>query len=61
VRRQQRFKAPPRATGAGVVATEFLAQLLVPVDNPVAALDVRLGQEAFASLAGELKSRAGGR
>jgi hypothetical protein len=51
------LKTPPGAAGAGVVSAEFLEQFLVAVDDPDAALDVRLGWVALAAFAAHFKSR----
>jgi hypothetical protein len=53
---QQFLKTPPGAAGAGVVAAEFLDQLFVAMDDPLAALDARFGWIAFAAFAAHFKS-----
>ena len=53
--RQQRLKAPPGAAGAGIVAAEFFGQLFLAVDDPLPALDVRLGWIAPSAFAAALK------
>ncbi len=55
---QQRLKAAARATGAGIVTSQFLDKLLVAVDDALAAFHVGLGREAPAAFACALKSRA---
>ena len=54
---QHRLKASTRATGAGIVASEFFDKLLVAVDDAVAAFHVGLGREAPTPLTGALESR----
>ena len=53
---QQRLKPPPGGAWAGIVATELLEQLLVAVNDPVAAHHAGLGREAFATLTRDLES-----
>jgi hypothetical protein len=51
------LKQPPGAAGAEIIAAEYFDQLFVAVDDAIAAFDGRLGREAFASLAHDLKSK----
>jgi hypothetical protein len=53
---QHFLKTPPGAAGAEVVAAEFLEQLFVAVDDPLAAFDARLGRVALAAFAAHFKS-----
>lgn len=46
---QHFLKALAGTAGAGIVASEFLKEFLVSVDDPVAAHDARLGWESFAA------------
>ena len=57
---QQRLKAPAGLAGAGIVATEFLVQVLVAMHDAVAALDPGFRWEALAALARHLESRTRG-
>jgi hypothetical protein len=56
---QQFLKPPRRATHAGIVAAELLAQFLVAVDDAVAALDAGLGWMAVTTLAGARRASRG--
>ena len=53
---QQRLKTPPGTAGARVVATQLLEEIFGPSHHPVAALDARLGWEAFSALTRDLES-----
>lgn len=57
--RQQFLKPARGAAGAQVVATEFLDQFLIAVDDPIASLDAGFGREALAALTGDLETTSG--
>jgi hypothetical protein len=55
--RQQARKFPAGTARAEVVPAELLEQLLVAVDDAVAALHLRFGRESFATLTGDFERR----
>ena len=50
---------PSRSARAWIVATELLDEFLIAVHEPETAFDLRLGREAFSTLAGDLESTVG--
>jgi hypothetical protein len=52
---QHFLKTPPGSAGAEIVAAEFFEELLVAVDDAVAALHARFGGVALPALAARLK------
>jgi hypothetical protein len=61
LRMQQCLKQSPGPARAGVVAAEFLDQLLLPAHDAVATLDAGLRREALAALARDFESKRVGR
>jgi hypothetical protein len=58
-RMQHFLKAPVGPARARIVSAELFDQLLVAVNDPDAAFNVRFGREAATALTGALESRAG--
>lgn len=54
-RRQHFLKATSRTTRTEIIATEFLAKLLLSMNNAHPAFHLRFGREAFATLAGDFE------
>jgi len=57
--RQQFLKQAPGAAGAGIVAAQLFEQFLVPVDDPLAFLDLGLGREALLAFTRGLETTGG--
>jgi hypothetical protein len=58
---QHALKSPSGATWAQVVAAEFLDELDIAMDKPLAALDVGFGWVGDSPLTGDLESRGDSR
>jgi hypothetical protein len=56
---QQRLKPKAGTARARVVAAKFFKQFLIPVDYPVAALDLGFRRVALPSFARDLKTSVG--
>jgi hypothetical protein len=50
---------PAGSARTWIVATELFDEFLIAVHEPETASDLRLGREAFPTLAGDLESRVG--
>ena len=50
---------PAGSARTWIVATELFDELLIAVHEPETASDLRLGREAFSTLAGDLESTVG--
>jgi hypothetical protein len=56
---QQRLKPQAGAARAWIVAPELFDQLLAPVHDPIATLDLGFGREALPAFARDLKTSVG--